>query len=172
VADVATGEPRVPLGKCELPGWSPDGARIACASEADVFLVAAGTQKEIERVRLPELAKPHHYPQEIHWSPDGEELLLGVYGENANSTTPQSDFIVLDLAARTWAHAGSGNDAWWLPGREAIVYSTPRNLVPLPASGEHSVWSSQLAMFDLTTHKQSVLTSGLTNNLEPALCRR
>ncbi|MGA2739429.1 MAG: hypothetical protein ABSG65_18560 [Bryobacteraceae bacterium] len=106
----------------------------------------------------------------MEWSPDGRKLLLGVYGENANSSAPQSDYVVLDISAKSWTHAGAGNRASWIPGSNAIVYSTPRDLVPLPPSGKHSVWSAQLAMFDLTAHKQTLLTSGLTNNDEPIVC--
>jgi Tol biopolymer transport system component len=169
VADSATGKLRVPIGKCNLPGWSPDGARLACASDEDVFVVDPGTGKEVERVRLPQLAAPH-YPQEMKWSPAGKKLLLGVYGENSGSGEEQSDYIVLDLAAQKWMHAGTGNDASWLPGRDAIVFTTPTGLVPLPPSGKHNVWSTQLAMFNLATQKQTMLTSGLTNNENPVMC--
>ncbi|MGB6943438.1 MAG: hypothetical protein WBE37_13645 [Bryobacteraceae bacterium] len=170
VTDAATGKSRVPIGKCELPAWSPDGARLACATTADIFILDLRTQKELERVPLPELATPH-YPQEMDWSPDSKELLLGVYGQNASSTSPQSDFVVLNLATKTWARAGSGNDASWILRRNAVVYSTPRDTVPLSPSGEHTVWSSQLAMFDLAAHKQTLPTSGLTNNVNPVVCK-
>jgi dipeptidyl aminopeptidase/acylaminoacyl peptidase len=171
VTDSASGKSRIPIGKCELAAWSPDGARLACASEEDIFIVDTGTQREVERVHLPNLATPR-YPQEMKWSPDGRKLLLGVYGENSGSGQEQSDYVVLDLAAKTWMRAGAGNDAWWLPGRDAILYSTPHDLVPFPPSGEHNVWSTQLASFDLTTHQQTLLTSGLTNNNEPVVCGR
>ena len=166
----ATGKSLVPMSKCELPAWSPDGTRLACATTDYISILDLRTQKELGRVPLPELATPH-YPQEMDWSPDAKELLLGVYGENASSTSPQSDFVVLNFAAKTWARAGSGNNANWLPGRHAIVYSTPRDTVPLSASGEHSVWSSQLAMFDLAAHKRTLLTSGVTNNVNPVVCK-
>ena len=64
----------------------------------------------------------------------------------------------------------TGTDPVWLPGRNAIIYVTPRDLAPLPPSGRHSVWSAHLAMFDLTTRKATRLTSGITNNQQPALC--
>jgi len=58
----------------------------------------------------------------------------------------------------------------WLPGRNAIIYVTPRDLAPLPPSGKHNVWSADLAMFDLTTRTATRLTSGITNNQQPTLC--
>jgi hypothetical protein len=64
----------------------------------------------------------------------------------------------------------TGNNAVWLPGGNAIVYSTPRNLAPLPPSGAHSVWSAHLAIFDLAAHTETLLTSGVTNNEQPTLC--
>jgi Tol biopolymer transport system component len=169
VTDGATGKLRMSIGRCELPRWSPDGARIACSSADDIFIVDAATLQEVERVPLPKLAGPH-YPQELAWSPDARNMVFGVYGENAGSGRPESDFVVLNLAAKTWTRAGSGNTATWLPGGHAFVYITPRDLVPLPPSGEHHVWSAHLAMFDLTTRTQKLLTSGLTNNDDPVIC--
>ena len=59
-----------------------------------------------------------------------------------------------------------------LPGRHAIIYETPRDLTPLPPNGAHSVWSAHLAIFDLTTHEETSLTSGITNNVQATLCSR
>lgn len=80
-----------------------------------------------------------------------------------------SDYIILDLASKTWARPGSGNDAMWIPGRDAIVYSTPGGLVPLPPSNKYSVWSSQLVMYDFAARREIPLTSGLTTNRGPAI---
>jgi Tol biopolymer transport system component len=167
--DSATGKSRVPIGKCNMPRWSSNDARVACFSEPDVFIVNAGTGREIERVPLPALAGAH-FAQEFVWSPDGGRLLLGIVGASSNSTAPYSDYAVLDVARKAWILAGSGNHASWVPGRDAIVYSTPRDLIPLPSSEKLQVWSAQLAVYDLAARKQTLLTSGITNNEEPTVC--
>jgi hypothetical protein len=109
-------------------------------------------------------------PERPLWSPDGRMLLVGTYGENSSSTVPQLDYFLVDVTVKTWTRAMMGNDAVWLPGRNAIIYTTPRDLVPLGASERPAVWSAQLAMFDVETSKEKRLTSGLSNNVQPALC--
>jgi hypothetical protein len=168
VTDAATGKSRVAIARCEFPSWSPEGTRIACVSGDDIILIDAASKKETGRIQLPEIPLPHH-ADGLGWSPNGEELLLELYGKNANSTFPQSDYLVLDVAAKKWTGAGTGNHAIWLPGRDLIAYSTPRDLVPL---GSLSVWSAQLAVFDLANGKQQVLTSGVADNENPVACGR
>jgi len=51
----------------------------------------------------------------------------------------------------------------WPPGRDAVLYTTPRELTPLSPEGKHAVWTAQLAVFDLGARKETLLTSGLTN---------
>jgi len=69
-----------------------------------------------------------------------------------------------------WIPVGSGNDAMWLPGRDDIIYSTPRDLVSLTPSGKHQVWSSHLVVFDPSTRHVTPVTSGVANNIQPAPC--
>ena len=154
---------------------SADGSRLACAAAGrDVVVIDAATQKEIERVPFGQRSSNGEpYPDwalQSSWSPDGRSLLVGTYGEGSSSTTPKLDYFLLDLATKAWTRAVTGNDAVWLPSGRAIVYSTPRDLVPLGPSTKGSVWSAQLAMFDLPTHKTTMLTSGVSNNQQPALC--
>jgi hypothetical protein len=66
----------------------------------------------------------------------------------------------------------TGNHPVWLPDSRSIIYSTPRDLVRLTPAEEHRVWSSHLARFDLALRKETRLTSGVTNNVQPALCVR
>jgi hypothetical protein len=73
---------------------------------------------------------------------------------------------VLDLAAKTWTKAGSGNDAMWVPGRNAILFTTPKDLAP-PGRTTKNVWVEHLALFDVSTRQQTLLTSGATNNIDP-----
>jgi hypothetical protein len=55
----------------------------------------------------------------------------------------------------------------WLPNGDAIIYETPRDLVPLPLTGRRRVWSAHLVRFDLATRTEAGLTSGVTNNVQP-----
>jgi hypothetical protein len=176
IAYITTDKPRVPIAACETGAlWSPDGTRIACSAGQDIVIVDVAAQRETERVRFsgrkdPTLDVIYSEPRAAAWSPDGKQLLARTYGRNSSSDAPQADYFLLDLTAKTWTPAMTGNDAMWLPGRQAIVYTTPIDLLPLPPSGEHRVWSTHLAMFDLATHKERLLTSGLTNNQQPTLC--
>jgi Tol biopolymer transport system component len=166
---------RVP--QCDERTWSrsPDGSRLACSANGkDVVIVDLGTQKEIDRIPFEQrYSTGEPYPAwslEPTWSPDGRMLLVGTYGENGSSTVPQLDYFLLDRATKTWTRAMTGYNPVWLPDGHAILYETPRDLVPLPPSGTHSVWSAQLALFDVATSNTQRLTSGLSNNVQPALC--
>jgi hypothetical protein len=173
VTDAATARARTDLPPCDRPAWSLDGSRLACAAGQDITIVDVATASEVDRIRFSE----HNSYGELYatppapeaWSPDGRTLLAGTYG--GSSTSPQRDYFLVDLATQSWTRAMSGNNAVWLPGRNAILYSTPRDLAPLPPSGAHSVWSAHLAVFDVATRKETVLTSGVTNNEQPSLCR-
>jgi Tol biopolymer transport system component len=156
---------------------SPDGSRLACTADGhDIVIVDLGTHAEIERIPFGQRyssGEPYpDWPLQSIWSPDGRTLLVGTYGENGSSTTGELDYFLLDLTTKTWSRAMTGTDPLWLPGRNAIIYVTPRDLAPLPPSGTHSVWTAHLAMFDPITRKETRLTSGLTNNQQPTLCVR
>jgi hypothetical protein len=61
--------------------------------------------------------------------------------------------------------------AFWLPGRDQIVYVTPEGLAPLPGQQrKHNVWVQQLMFFDPVKGTPTAITSGLTNNVDPSLC--
>ena len=172
--DAATARSRTALPPCDHPIWSPDGTRLACATGQDITIVDISTQQEMERIHFSEhdsSGEPYANPPEpARWSPDGRMLLAGTHGENSSSTNPQSDYFLVDVAAKTWTRAMTGGDPVWLPDGRAIVYTTPRDLAPLPPSGARSVWSAHLAIFDLATRTETLLTSGVTNNEQPALC--
>ena len=107
---------------------------------------------------------------ESHWSADGRTLLVGNYGENGGSTTGERDYFLLDPTTRTWTRAFSGTDAVWVTS-VLIVYVTPRDLSPLAAGGVHSVWTAHLTTFDPVARIGRPITSGLSNDLSPAVCR-
>lgn len=168
---------RVPA--CDDGTWSlsPDGSRLACTARGeDIVIVDLGTQKQIERIPFGQRyssGEPYPaWPLQSTWSPDGRMLLVGTYGEHGVSTTGELDYFLLNLTTKIWTRAMTGVNAVWLPGRSAIIYETPRDLAPVPLSEAHSVWSAHLAIFDLTTRTETLLTSGVTNNVQPTLCGR
>jgi Tol biopolymer transport system component len=172
VTDSATGKSKIQIGACHRPVWSPDGSRIACSAGQDIVILDVNAKRELDRVRFhgtimpPGAAFEESGPEIEGWSSDRNSLLVGTLGKETSSSAPQSDFFVLDLAAKTWTAAGSGSDAMWLPGRNAILFTTPRDLAPL-GSTTKNVWVEHLALFDIATRQQTLLTSGATNNVEP-----
>jgi hypothetical protein len=153
---------------------SPDGTRIACAAKGtDILIADARTLQDIVRVPFGQqysTGEPYApWPMESLWSPDGRTLLVGNYGENSSSTTGKLDYFLLDLTTRTWTRAFTGVDALWLTPT-LVVYVTPRALSPLPSGGRHSVWTAHLAAFDPVAHRARPITSGLSNDLSPAVC--
>jgi hypothetical protein len=43
----------------------------------------------------------------------------------------------------------TGLDAVWLPGRDAVVYATPRDTAPIAPGSERNVWAAHLALLIL-----------------------
>jgi len=168
LADAATGQSRSELGKYSAPVWSPDGTRIAAFIDDGLAILDTATHREIERVGLPKPDWPH---QDIVWSPDGMSLLVGIYGENAGSGDPQSDYFRLNPATRTLTPSLTARQLLWLQG-ETVLYLRPFETTPLAPGNRHSVWTSQLAVYDLASHKDTALTSGLVLNDDLASCGR
>ncbi|HEV3059805.1 MAG TPA: hypothetical protein VGY48_16255, partial [Vicinamibacterales bacterium] len=69
----------------------------------------------------------------------------------------------------TWTRAFTGIEAVWLRPT-LIVYVTPRDLSRLSGAGARSVWTAHLAAFDPVANKAHSITSGLSNDLSPAVC--
>ena len=168
VADAATGQSRVELGKYSEPTWSPDGTRIAAFFDGGLAILDARTRQEMERIGLPKRDAPS---QDIIWSPDGKSLLVGLYGENGGAGDPQSDYFQLNLAARTWTLELTARVLLWLQP-ERVLYLRPYGTSPLAPESPHSVWTSELAVYDLASHKDMALTSGLVLNDDLSTCGR
>jgi WD40 repeat protein len=160
IVDTATGPSRVQLGKYETPVWSPDGTRIAAIADDGLAIIDVATRKEVARVAWP---KSDRAPQDLVWSPDAKYLLAGLYGENAGSGDPQSDYFLLNIAARTWTPVLTAQTVLWLQGG-TLLYLRPVATTPLAPGSTHTVWTAQLAAFDLATHKDTQLTTGLALN--------
>lgn len=170
LVDTATGRQRVELGKYEAPVWSPEGTRIAAVAEDGLVVLDVATYKEVVRAAWPKSDAP---PQDLVWSPDGKSVLAGLYGENGGAGDPQSDYFLLDLASRTWTAAAlTARTVVWLPGGSMVLYLRPVAITPLAPGSPHSVWTTQLAAFDLATGKDTELTTGLVLNDYLASCGR
>jgi Tol biopolymer transport system component len=166
VADAASGGSRVEVGKYSGPRWSPDGTRIAAFFDGGLAIFDATTRQEIERVMLPKRDAP---ADDIVWSPDGKSLLAGLYGENSGSGDPQDDYFLLNPATRTWTPEMTARRLLWLQG-ERVLYLRPYGTSPLGPESPHSVWTSQVAVYDMASHKDTAVTSGLVLNDYMSTC--
>lgn len=167
VVDTATAQSRVQVGKYEAPAWSPDGTRIAAIAEDGLAIIDAATRKEVRRVGWPKRDVP---PEDLVWSPDQKSVMAGLYGEDGGAGDPQSDYFLLNLEAGTWTPALTARKVVWLPGGRSLLYLRPVATTPLAAGSTHNVWTTQLAVFDLGTHKDTELTTGLVLNDYLAAC--
>lgn len=168
LADAATGQSRTELGKYSAPAWSPDGTRIAAFADAGLAILDTATRREIERVGLP---KPDWPRGDIVWSPDHTSLLMGIYGESAGSGDPQNDYFRVTPATRTVTPSLTARQLLWLQG-ETVLYLRPFETTPLAPGSRHIAWTSQLGVYDLVSHKDRALTSGLALNDDLASCGR
>jgi hypothetical protein len=141
------------------------GDLLACAQGREVVFMR--NQAQIARVRV---AKHDLRIGRLTWSPSRQWLLVDASGQNSNSSSPQSDYYAVDVVSRKTIPAGSGNSAVWVPGKTAILYTTPRELSPLSSVSGHSVWVSHVVSFDPTTKQTVDITSGLTNDTDLAAC--
>jgi Tol biopolymer transport system component len=159
IVDTATGQSRVQLGRYESPAWSPDGTRIAAIADDGLAIIDVATRKEVARV-----AWPKRGPEDLVWSPDEKYVLAGLYGENAGSGDPQDDYFLLNIAAGTWTPVLTAQTVLWLQGGGTLLYLRPVATTPLAPGSPLTVWTAQLAAFDLHTHKDTQLTTGLVLN--------
>jgi hypothetical protein len=68
----------------------------------------------------------------LDWTEDGKWLLIGEEGLNDGSGQRQDDYYLLNLATMKVSTVASAETAFWLPGRNQIVYLTPQDLALLP----------------------------------------
>jgi len=158
----------------KLLTWSHDGTKFAYVDRnpsiaspkpypwgcddcffPDLKVVRASDARVLATIRLPEFGEHWNYPDSIMWSPDGQTLLVGT--EAGSSDSHFSDYWLVDWVKGNWRYAGGGNGATWSPDGSQILWLTPRRLEPF---GKLHVWVVHLALLDVRTLKQQILTSG------------
>ena len=186
----ATGEEKV-IGRAPEPQGRPDSRSRNCAEFARVGeLEACGTDETLVVSRLGRqigrfqiqvnicpidnhgtIGKCETPIRSLDWTEDGKWLLIGEEGLNDGSGQRQDDYYLVNLATMKLSTVASAYTAFWLPGRDQILYVTPEGLAPLPGQQpKHSVWVQQLMFFDPVKGTPTAITSGLTNNVDPSWC--
>jgi hypothetical protein len=151
---------------CDVSAES--GPVQACAKHSELSISLGGKQTGSLRV-----SNDYCPIQFLAWSPSGKWLLVGALGTDTNSTSPQSDLFVLDPVAMKLTKAASGNAAAWLPDRDELFYTSPRDMASLGgARRPRSVWVEHLMVFNPASGKTTAITNGVTNNLQPSVCRK
>lgn len=166
LVDSVSGKSRSRLGNYQGPAWSPDGKRIAAMAGDGLAILDVPTGKEVFRAPWPKTDSP---PEDLVWSPDGKSLLAGLYGEAGGSGDPQRDYFLLNLAGGTWTPALTAQKILWRH-EGTVLYLRPIALTPLVPGSTHSVWTAQLATFDLSAHVGTPLTTGLLLNDDLCSC--
>lgn len=155
------------------------GELEACGNEETLAVSRSGKQIGRFRIQINTCPIDNHGTigkcetpiRSLDWTKDGKWLLIGEEGLNDGSGQRQDDYYLINLATMKLSTVASADTAFWLPGRDQIVYVTPQDLAPLPGGhGKHNVWVQQLMFFDPAKGKPTAITTGLTNNVNPSWC--
>ena len=186
----ATGEERAigpaPEEKAEPVSGSPGCARFAkrgdlqaCANDETLVLSRSGKQIGRYQIQVNTCPIDNHGSlgrcetpiRSLAWTEDRKWLLIGEQGLHDGSGQRQDDYYLLDLATMKISMMASAETAFWLPGRDQIVYVTPQGLAALRGGrSKRYVWAQQLMLFDPLKGASAAVTSGLTNNIDPSWC--
>lgn len=144
----------------------------ACGNEEALVVSRSGRQIGRFRIEASACPKCETPIRSLDWSGDGKWLLIGEEGVNDGSGQRQDDYYLVNLATMNLSTVASAFPAaFWLPGRDQIVYITPQDLSPLPGTQrKHEVWVQQLMVFDPVKGTSTAITSGVTNNVDPSWC--
>lgn len=172
-----SGRPVKDLGQCDLPAWSSDGKQLGCfTSDQSVCTIDIANGTTTNKITLPPEGPHWSFPTTIAWRPDGKSLLIGCDGADSGSTSRYDDYWLLDLQKHTWKYIDGGNSALWTPDSSQIIYTSPRDLAPLPggrsksSGATHQVWVTQLENADIETLNIRTLVGGVSNNEDPQWC--
>jgi Tol biopolymer transport system component len=166
------------LGQCDSPAWSSDGKQLACfSSDQSVRTIDIASGTTTNKIALPPEGAHWSFPTAIAWRPDGKSLLVGSDGADSSSTSRYDDYSLLDLQKHTWKYIDGGNSALWTPDGSQIIYTSPRDLGPLPggrfksSGATHREWVTQLKSADIETLQTRTLVGGLSYNQDPQWCQ-
>ena len=171
------GRPDSPLSGCAQ--FAKVGELEACGNEETLVVSRSGKrvgQFQIQVDRCPvdnrgTMGKCETPIRSLDWTTDGKWLLIGEEGLNDGSGQRQDDYYLMNADTMKLSPVASAYYAFWLPGRDQIVYVTPQGLAPLPGQQrKHNVWVQQLMFFDPLNAVPIAITSGLTNNVDPSWC--
>jgi hypothetical protein len=186
----ANGEERL-IGPPPEPKQEPDsptrgcnhfaklGEIEACGNEETLVVSRSGRQIGRFQIQLNTCVTDNHGTigkcetpiRSLDWTQDSKWLLIGEEGLNDGSGQRQDDYYLVNLATMKLTTVASAFTAFWLPGRDQIVYVTPQDLAPVPGGRrKRNVWVQQLKFFDPLKGTATDITSGLTNNVDPSWC--
>ena len=165
------------LGQCDSPAWSSDGKQLACfTSDKSVRTIDIASGTTTNKIALPPEGTHWSFPTTIAWRPDGRSLLIGCDGAESGSTSRYDDYWLLDLEKHAWKYIDGGNSALWTPDGSQIIFTSPRDLRPLPggksksSGATHREWVTQLKSADIETLNIRTLVGGLSYNQDPQWC--
>ncbi len=188
--NTATGEEKV-MGHMPEPKEEPEsrtrgcdqfakaGKLEACGNEETLVVSRSGRQIGRFQIQVDICPIDNHGTigkcetpiRSLDWTKDGKWLLIGEEGLSDGSGQRQDDYYLVNLATMKLSTVASAYTAFWLPGRDQIVYVTPEDLAPLPGGQrKRNVWVQQLMFFDPVKGTPTAITSGLTNNEDPSWC--
>jgi dipeptidyl aminopeptidase/acylaminoacyl peptidase len=125
-----------------LPKYSPTGSQIAFLSDRGrtgnfqlYLLDAGGTARPAPPVE--------GWVEYLHWSPDGERILLGVAGHGADTAGTQGAVTSATVAGDevSWMPIVESGDETYL-WRRAWIYDLSTNLARPVSSNEQNIWEA------------------------------
>lgn len=149
------------LEQCAGPAWFPDGKKLACVTGSTIRVIDLVTGLERVKFSFEQRTTP---PAIADVAPSGGQLIVKTVGASTNSTSPQSDYWVVDLASNRWHFLGPGQDAIFAPGG-GVLLVTPRELAMV---GKGQDWVANLLFVDPATRAQTPLGPSAANHSSPS----